>query len=77
LPLRRKCINSVESLADIKDKPNLLTVARLAGLEVVIAAFPDDLAVAAAAAEHARSTLPPIDDPNSQPWPPVKMRRTR
>jgi hypothetical protein len=62
-------------VADIK--PDLLTVARLAGLDAAIAAFPDDLAVAAAAAEHARSTLPPIDDPNSQPWPPVKMRRTR
>jgi hypothetical protein len=64
-------------LADIKDKPDLLTVARLAGIDTAIEMFPDDVAVAAAAAEHARNTLPPIDDPNSQPWPPVKMRRAR
>jgi hypothetical protein len=64
-------------VADIKDKPDLLAVARLAGLEALIDIFPDDLSAAAAAAEHARDTLPPIDDPNSQPWPPVKMRRTR
>lgn len=64
-------------MPDIKDNPYQLAIARLAGLDIAIDEFADDLALAAEAADKARSALPPIDDPHAQPWPPVPMRRTK
>ncbi len=57
--------------------PNIEIVARDAGLDVALRDFPEDILMAAKAAEHARTTLPKVVDSSQQPWPPIAMRSMR
>lgn len=51
----------------------VLALARAAGLERVIGAFPADLAAAARAAAEARAAMAAADDALAEPWPPVRV----
>ena len=50
-------------------------MARLAGLDEALAAFPDDVAAAAAQAGHNRDRMAAMDDPTLEPWPPMQAGR--
>ena len=56
------------------DKPDekVLSIARAAGLDKVIAEFPEELAIAAKVAADARSAFTATDDAAVEPWPPMK-----
>ena len=58
-------------MADQPD-PKVLEIARAAGLDKVIAQFPDDLAAAAKSAADLRSAFTGPDDAAIEPWPPMK-----
>jgi hypothetical protein len=49
----------------------ILSVARAAGLDKVIAEFPDELVAAAKVASDARSAFSPPADAAIEPWPPM------
>ena len=55
-------------------KPDVLTLARAAGLDKAVKQFPEDVAVAAQSAANARSAVPALDDVTAEPWPPMRMR---
>lgn len=48
------------------------TLARLAGLEKALAAFPDDVLAAAAQALAHREVMQAPEDPAAEPWPPMR-----
>ena len=54
--------------------PDANALARTAGLELAVKQFPQDIAVAAQSAANARSSMPALDDPAAEPWPPMRMR---
>lgn len=58
-----------------KLKPDVLVLARVAGLDKAIKLFPDDVATAALSAAHARNSMPKIDAATSEPWPPMRTRK--
>jgi thiamine pyrophosphate-dependent acetolactate synthase large subunit-like protein len=52
--------------------PLIVALARAAGLDKALAAFPDDLKAAAEQAlNHAGSVQVPVD-PAAEPWPPMR-----
>jgi hypothetical protein len=53
------------------DKDMAATLARLAGLERALAAFPDDVYAAAAQALDHRDAMRAPTDPTAEPWPPM------
>lgn len=53
------------------DADLVATLARLAGLEQALAAFPDDVHAAAAQALSHREMLQAPEDPAAEPWPPM------
>jgi hypothetical protein len=65
------------ALAETELPEDVVAIARLAGLETVLAKYPDDVAAAVKAAMQAQDTLPAIPSVAEQPWPPVHMRRLR
>ncbi|HYC48726.1 MAG TPA: hypothetical protein VED01_24885 [Burkholderiales bacterium] len=56
------------------DKPDekVLSLARAAGLDKIIAEFPEELVAAAKVAGDARSAFAAPDDAAIEPWPPMK-----
>ncbi len=50
-----------------------LSLARRAGLDLAIEAFPADVQAAAAAAAKARAELPTPTNPADEPWPSMRM----
>lgn len=54
--------------------PDANALARAAGLELAAERFPEDIAVAAQSAANARSSMPALDDPAAEPWPPMRVR---
>jgi hypothetical protein len=56
------------------EKPEILTLARAAGLDKALREFRDDVIAAALAAEHARSGFDAPGDPATEPWPPMRAR---
>ncbi len=57
------------------DEALIEALAKLAGLERALAAFPGDVAAAAAQAGHNRDRLAALDDPRAEPWPPMQAGR--
>jgi hypothetical protein len=55
---------------------NALAAAKAAGLDKIIAEFPDCLADAARAAALDLADIPPIDG-SSEPWPPMVMKESQ
>ena len=56
------------------DKPDILAIARAAGLDKAVREFRDDVIAAAHAAEHARSGFDQAQDPAAEPWPPMRVK---
>jgi hypothetical protein len=54
--------------------PDANALARAAGLGKAVKQFPQDIALAAQAAENARSAMPGLDDAAAEPWPPMRVR---
>jgi hypothetical protein len=54
-----------------------LAVARAAGLDQIVAQFPDDVLVAEQAVAQDRADLPALDDLTAEPWPPMRIRSGR
>ena len=52
-------------------------LARLAGLERALAAFPDDVHAAAAQALGHRDLMPAPENPAAEPWPPMWVKTGR
>ncbi len=48
-------------------------LARRAGLDLAVEAFPTDVQAAAAAAAKAVAGLPTPTDPADEPWPPMRV----
>jgi hypothetical protein len=74
------CIpTQVNAMADNKtDKHSaeVLAIALAAGLEKVVAQFPDDVIAAAQAAAQDRDDMPAIES-TTAPWPPMRMKSER
>jgi len=51
-----------------------LFLARDAGLQQAVSAFPEDLRFAVQTAAQLRNTLFSLDDPAAEPWPPMVVR---
>ena len=56
------------------EKAEILALARAAGLKKAAHEFPDDVVVAAHAAEQARNNFAPPENPTAEPWPPMRMK---
>jgi hypothetical protein len=54
------------------DKDLVARLAKAAGLEKALAAFPDDVAAAAAQALSTAGAVRIQDDPAAEPWPPMR-----
>jgi hypothetical protein len=57
--------------------PDVLELARSAGLHLAVEQFPEDVRLAALSAERARKTLPALDHSNSETWPPMRIRSAK
>jgi hypothetical protein len=55
-------------------KPDIVALARAAGLDKALAQFPADIAAAARGAASARDALPVQDNVAAEPWPPMRVR---
>jgi hypothetical protein len=55
------------------EKPDILALARAAGLGKALREFRDDVIAAGHAAEHARSGFDEPRDPTTEPWPPMRV----
>ena len=55
-----------------KPDPQILEIARVAGLDKAIAEFPDEVIAAAKSAADLRSLFTGPDDAAVEPWPPMK-----
>lgn len=55
------------------DADLVAALARLAGLERALAAFPEDVHAAARQALGHRDALHAPDDPHAEPWPPMRV----
>jgi len=64
-----------ETVSDNSLPPDIVTIAKLAGLDVALAEYAGDVAIAAKSAATARTSLPAVDEPALQPWPPVHARK--
>jgi hypothetical protein len=65
-----------ETVPETSLPSEIATVAKLAGLDIALATYPGDIAIAAKAAAGARAALPAVDDAKLQPWPPVHVRKS-
>ena len=54
------------------DADLVVALARLAGLEQALTAFPEDVQAAAAQALGHREAMPAPADPAAEPWPPMR-----
>ena len=54
------------------EEDEILAMVRLAGLEIALRDFPEDVVAAAGAAEKARNDFSPPGDSTSEPWPPMR-----
>ena len=52
--------------------PLVVALAKAAGLDKALAAFPDDVAAAAAQALNHATTVQVPTDPAAEPWPPMR-----
>jgi len=59
-----------------KRSAEILAIALAAGLEKIVAQFPDDVIAAAQAAAQDRDDMPAMEN-TTAPWPPMRMRRER
>lgn len=60
-----------------RSKRDAFTLAIEAGLDKAVKEFPDDVVVAAQSAAQDLNDLPALDDFVAEPWPPMRVRRTR
>lgn len=56
------------------ERSEILAAARAAGLTKAAHAFPEDVLVAASAAEMARNNFHAPEDPKAEPWPPMRVK---
>jgi hypothetical protein len=54
------------------DKDLIARLAKVAGLEKALTAFPDDVAAAAAQALGTAGAIGTQEDPAAEPWPPMR-----
>jgi hypothetical protein len=55
------------------DRTTIELLARRAGLDKALAAFPDDVTAAATQAGTAAARMQAPADPRAEPWPPMKV----
>ena len=54
------------------ERERMLALARLAGLDKALADFPADVAAAAAQAEGQGAAMSAPENPQAEPWPPMR-----
>jgi hypothetical protein len=75
--LRSQLRGSTVRRPQLKDKSDqerdVLRIAEVAGLQIAIDKYRDELIAAAKAAADARAACTPADDPAVEPWPPMRV----
>jgi hypothetical protein len=64
-------------MSEAIDAATVKLLAELAGLQIALAQFPDDVAAAAVQATNHRPVIRFPAEPAAEPWPPMQASRSR